>query len=118
MREMKRLLKKAFDAEEAETGIAINEVLESNGFNLCETGGHCTAYYKDLPDDKTLYIVDSTDGSAAPTDADKPISAVITLNYVDDLPGGEQYEYIADFNDLDDFINNYNDMSNYQKHTY
>ena len=118
MREMKRLLKKAFDAEETGTGIDINEVLKSNDFSLCETGGHCTAYYKDLPDDKTLYIVDSTDGSAAPTDADKPISAVITLNYVDDLPGGEQYEYIADFNDLDDFINNYNDMSNYQKHTY
>ena len=104
---MNRILKKI--AEDNSEKQQIIDGLKDLGFRFCTTGGNCTAYYKELGDNKTMYVVDDS-GIDLPAKLDEGFMVTILDNENTD----EETEQAAFFNGYDDFIDNYMDMSKYE----
>ena len=94
----------------------VAEAMNEEGFKLCSTGGGSNAYYKDLPGGKTLYVTDSDKMTLAPDSFDAPVCAAIMI---DDESGkmsdADAFVGMAQFEDVNDFLDNYSDMSQYTK---
>ena len=111
---MNRILKKiAEDYEELDEEKRIAKALKDLGFERCTTGGRCDAYFKNIGDDKTMYVVGKME-TQIPTTFDEPYSVAIFEGEGTD----NERELFASFDNYEDFIANYNDMSKYEEIEY
>ena len=111
---MNKILKKvAEDYEELDEEKRVAKAMKDLGFNWCTTGGGCDAYYKNLGEDKTMYVVGEME-TQIPTTFDEPYTvAIFEGENIDD-----EHEFAASFDSYEDFIANYTDMSKYEEVEY
>ena len=97
-------------AENSSEAAKVRIKMKELGFKLYQTGGPCKAYYKDIDDDKSMYVT-----GVGETEVPETFNEIYDVSIFEDKGEKERY---ALFNGYDDFAANYMDMSKYKDTDY